>query len=151
MLPVVALNVAGWVIPALRTAGIPSTTLQAPAMAARLGLRMAEAAADVDVSQIHKDADAVFACIDVDGNGSISLDELVDHLTSSGYKKEAVEKIFEKLDTDKSGEISVDELRDGMVNYTPLRKAPGFGNYNEEFKDEIYVDADTLFGALLRH
>ena len=123
MLPVVALNVAGWVIPALRTAGIPSTTLQAPAMAARLGLRMAEAAADVDVSQIHKDADAVFACIDVDGNGSISLDELVDHLTSSGYKKEAVEKIFEKLDTDAKRACALDvvvkmakHMKDSMLN-----------------------------------
>ena len=88
----------------------------------------------------------MFACIDTDGDGVTTQDELITHLTSSGYKVEAVSKIFEKLDVDGNGELSKDELRKGMVNYTPLRKAPGFGNYNAEFKDEIHADADSLFG-----
>lgn len=101
-----------------------------------------------ELAQLHDDADAVFNVIDVDGNGSISEEELVTHLVSAGYKAEAVAKIFEKLDTDKSGELSRDELRAGFLNYTPLRKAPGFGNYNEEFKDEIHDDADELFASI---
>ena len=36
----------------------------------------------------------------------------------------------------------------GFLNYTPLRKAPGFGTYNEEFKEEIYADADALFNSI---
>jgi calcium-dependent protein kinase len=70
------------------------------------------------------------------------------HLTASGYKAEAVEKIFEKLDIDKSGCLSLEELIAGFANYTPLRKAPGFGNYNEQFKELIHADADALFNAI---
>jgi len=100
------------------------------------------------VEQIHKDADAVFTVIDVDGNGSIDLSELTDHLVGCGYKADAVQKIFEKLDTDGSGELSKEELRAGMVQYTPLRKAPGLGNYNVEYKEEIHVDADNLYNTI---
>jgi calcium-dependent protein kinase len=70
------------------------------------------------------------------------------HLTASGYKAEAVEKIFEKLDIDKSGCLSLEELIAGFTNYTPLRKAPGFGTYNEQFKELIHADADALFNAI---
>jgi len=98
--------------------------------------------------QLDEDADNVFSVIDVDGNGEIDRDELVTHLTGAGYKAEAVEKIFEKLDVDASGSLSREELRAGFRNYTPLRKAPGFGNYNEEFKEEIHVDADRLFTSV---
>ena len=35
-----------------------------------------------------------------------------------------------------------------MVNYSPLRKAPGFGNYNAEFEEEIFADADALFDSI---
>ena len=62
-------------------------------------------------AEIHADADAVFNVIDVDGDGTVTLTEITDHLEKSGYKPDAVAKIFEKLDTDKSGCISRDELR----------------------------------------
>ena len=34
----------------------------------------------------------------------------------------------QKLDVDGNGELSREELQQGMANFTPLRKAPGFGN-----------------------
>jgi len=101
-----------------------------------------------EMTIVDQDGDAVFSCIDKDGNGEITQEELTEHLTSSGYTPEAVGKIFEKLDTDKSGTLSREELKAGLRNYTPLRKAPGFGNYNEEFKTEIHADADALFNSV---
>lgn len=46
------------------------------------------------------------------------------------------------------GEIGKEELRAGFRAFTPLRKAPGLGNYNEEFVSEIHADADSLFNAI---
>eukprot|EP00588_Corethron_pennatum_P009589 CAMPEP_0194271384 /NCGR_PEP_ID=MMETSP0169-20130528/5172_1 /TAXON_ID=218684 /ORGANISM="Corethron pennatum, Strain L29A3" /LENGTH=247 /DNA_ID=CAMNT_0039013713 /DNA_START=14 /DNA_END=757 /DNA_ORIENTATION=- len=101
-----------------------------------------------DLGQIHKDADAIFSIIDVDGDGAISLSELNAHMTKSGYADNVVSKIFRKLDTNKDGVVSGAEFRDGMVTFAPLRSAPGLGNYNAEFVTEIHADADTLFRSI---
>jgi len=134
------------VMPAVASAASPAAALL---LTPRFcdALMMADTAT-VPVEQIHQDADAVFSVIDKDGNGSISADELTTHLVSCGYKPEAVKKIFATLDTDGDGELSREELRAGMVNYTPLRKAPGLGNYNAEFEEEIKADADSLFDSI---
>jgi len=97
---------------------------------------------------IYSDADAVFAVIDENGDGSISLPELKKHLLKSGYNEMAVEKVFAKLDTDGDGEITPEELRQGFLQYTPLRSAPGLGAYNSQFVEEIHEDADTLFNSI---
>jgi len=97
---------------------------------------------------IHADADAIFAIIDIDGDGTISEAELVAHLTGAGYTEVAVSKIFEKLDTNQDGVLSRDELRAGFVQYSPLRSAPGLGSYNSQFIAEIHADADNLFNAV---
>ena len=107
----------------------------------------------------------MFAVIDENGDGSISLPELKyatrpepqtsrlqaglpltraslaldrKHLLKSGYNEMAVEKVFAKLDTDGDGEITPEELRQGFLQYTPLRSAPGLGAYNSQFVDEIH-------------
>merc|ERR1719440_527135 len=98
--------------------------------------------------QIYEDADAVFSVIDVNGDGSVSMDELTSHLMKSGYNEAAVQKVFEKLDTDKDGELSKEELRAGFLQYSPLREAPGLGSYNSRFVLEIHEDADALFNAI---
>ena len=64
-------------------------------------------------SILEQDADAVFNVVDIDGDGSVTKDELIAHLTSCGYQQGAVDKIFEKLDTDGSGCLSREELRAG--------------------------------------
>lgn len=98
--------------------------------------------------EIYADADAVFAVIDENGDGSISLPELKKHLLKSGYNEIAVEKVFAKLDSDADGEITPEELRQGFLQYTPLRSAPGLGAYNSQFVEEIHEDADTLFSSI---
>jgi hypothetical protein len=117
-------------------------------------LRMQDAGISVDTKTIHADADAVFNVIDSDGDGSVSREELTNHLVSAGYTESAVNAIFSKLDSNADGVLSRDELRAGFVNYSPLRTAPGLGAYNSEFIAEITADADTLFkvfGHRIKH
>ena len=77
-----------------------------------LGSRAQQALPDGDVcADVEADADAVFAVIDEDGNGSITRPELLTHLTKAGYTEAAVNMIFDKLDTDKDEQISRDEVR----------------------------------------
>jgi Ca2+-binding EF-hand superfamily protein len=108
-----------------------------------------EAIPDSEVCDaIEADANAVFAIIDVNGDGGISREELMSHLTKAGYNEKAVGVLFDKLDTNKDDEISKEELTAGFLKYTPLRSAPGLGAYNANFVDEIHADADALFAAL---
>jgi len=136
------------------------TPARAPTLApAALGPRLASRMSAVDeicdtipdstvCEQIEADADAVFAVIDVDGDGGITRSELSKHLTAAGYAETAVDTLFNKLDTNKDDLISKEELREGFMKFTPLRAAPGLGAYNAEFVEEIHADADTLFQSI---
>lgn len=99
-------------------------------------------------ADVEADADAVFAVIDVNGDGEISRAELVGHLTGAGYTEAAVNMIFDKLDVNQDEAISQEELRKGFLQYTPLREAPGLGSYNDKFVKEIHHDADALFTTI---
>ena len=115
------------------------------------------AASDVDeicdvmpdvCDNVEADADAVFAVIDVNGDGGISRAELTAHLIKAGFNEKAINVLFDKLDTNADESISREELRAGFLQYSPLREAPGLGSYNSQFVDEIHVDADALFAAV---
>ena len=100
---------------------------------------------DADLATIHRNADATFAVIDVDGGGTLSRSEFAKHLSVSGYNDETISKIFNKMDVNKDDEISREEFRNGMVMLAALQNAPGLGSYNAEFVKEIYEDADQVF------
>ena len=97
---------------------------------------------DEEIATIHRNADATFAIIDVDGGGTLSRAEFTNHLSVSGYNTETIDKIFNKMDVNKDEEISREEFRNGMVLLAALQSAPGLGNYNAEFAKEIMEDAD---------
>jgi hypothetical protein len=101
-----------------------------------------------EVARIHADADAIFAMIDLNGDGAISEEEFYDHMTDCGYTEEAVSSLFKTLDLNANGLICKEELRNGLVTYEQLRKAPGLGNYNAQFVDEISADADAVFDVI---
>jgi len=128
-----------------RLAAVPAALRMAAPTASRMARIVMEVEVDLDVV---KDADAVFAVIDVNGDGTIDRAELMAHLTKAGYTEDAVNMLFDKLDADKSEAIDRNELRAGFLKYTPLRTAPGLGAYNKQFVEEIHVDADALFSAL---
>ena len=97
---------------------------------------------DEEIATIHRNADATFAIIDVDGGGILCRAEFTNHLSVSGYNTETIDKIFNKMDVNKDEEISREEFRNGMVLLAALQSAPGLGNYNAEFAKEIMEDAD---------
>lgn len=111
-------------------------------------INAAASSSDVSIERIHKDADTIFSVIDNNGDGSISLEELTNHMKQAGYADDAVSKIFRKLDINNDGGVSQEEFRAGLVQYSPLRSAPGLGDYNKEFVKEINADADYLFSSI---
>jgi len=69
---------------------------------------------------------AVFAEIDADESGEVSMQECSTHLQGKrGFSPEAVEFIFEAIDLNMDGSISVEEFRDACQRYTALRLAFG--------------------------
>ena len=80
---------------------------------------------DISDGGLHADADALFARLDVDGDGEISLDELRAHLKTRGYADVAVDKIFARLDANLDGALSREELRAAFLRYSALRYATG--------------------------
>jgi len=82
--------------------------------------------------EIHEDADQVFQSLDADGNGSIDVKELKDHLGRKfdGFSDAAIARIFLMLDFDGNKGIDKEELRDAFVRFSALRQAIGEGpNY----------------------
>lgn len=107
-----------------------------------------EVAKEEDVATIHAEADAIFAVIDVDDDGTISRSELGGHLTAAGYTAAAVSKVFKALDRNSDGSISQEEFRDGFVQHAPLRNAPGLGDYRSEFVEELHGEADAIYDGI---
>lgn len=130
-----------YIAPQPRTAGVLSAAVE-PSACSDI-----EDAAN-QVLSISHDADVIFSIIDVDGSGSISYDEMIDHLGKAGYTNDVIDKIFNKLDVNNDGMISRTEFKDGIFIMTALRSAPGLGNFNSEFVAEIHEDADALFRSV---
>lgn len=103
---------------------------------------------DSSVESINQDADAIFVLIDKNGDGKVTLEELIEHMTKSGYGEDVVKKVFNKFDINSDGGISKEEFRTGLVQYSTLRAAPGLGSYNSEFVTEIHADSAVLFRAV---
>tara|TARA_B110001452_G_scaffold207985_1_gene178215 strand:- start:335 stop:1051 length:717 start_codon:yes stop_codon:yes gene_type:complete len=82
---------------------------------------------DTPIETLHAKADALFAMIDTDGDGSISSEELGKHMAANGYDEVLIGKVFTGIDFDASGEIAKEELRDAFVKKPTLRTAPGLG------------------------
>ena len=124
---------------------VPATVLFASSDA--VGQKKAVSAADNSVLDIRADADMIFSVVDVDGSGSLDLEELTNHLSTAGYTSDVIQKLFSKMDTDKNGEISRQEFGKAFERIAALQSAPGLGNYNAKFEKEIYEDADALFSS----
>jgi Ca2+-binding EF-hand superfamily protein len=88
------------------------------------------------VKEIHEDADQVFQSVDVNGDGSIDVKELKNHLKRTKvlekdkFSEVAMDRVFLMLDMDGNKRIEKEELRDAFARYSALRQAIGEGpNY----------------------
>jgi Ca2+-binding EF-hand superfamily protein len=88
------------------------------------------------VKEIHEDSDQVFQSVDTNGDGSIDVKELKNHLKrtkildADKFSETAIDRIFMMLDFDGNKRIEKEELRDAFARYSALRQAIGEGpNY----------------------
>eukprot|EP00536_Pseudo-nitzschia_multiseries_P015027 jgi/Psemu1/41009/gm1.41009_g len=64
------------------------------------------------------EVDSIFDCIDTNGDGVITLEELQSHLVDRmGYSVYYTTYLFDSIDTDSNGSISKDELRFAFYNF----------------------------------
>jgi len=98
--------------------------------------------------QIRADAECVFAVLDYDGDGQLTIAELSEHLGGAGYSSAAIANLFETVDIDNDGEISCDELCACFGRFATLRQEPGLGDFDVDFIDESNVMADELFDQI---
>jgi len=94
---------------------VPPMSISFPTTITKSTQLYATADPDEEIAIIHRNADATFAVIDVDGGGTLSKSEFTNHLSVSGYNIDTIDKIFNKMDVNKDEEISREEFRDGMV------------------------------------
>jgi Ca2+-binding EF-hand superfamily protein len=74
------------------------------------------------------EVDSIFDCVDKNGDGEITLEELKAHLVDEmGYTKKYTEYLFESIDTDSNGSISREELRFAFYNFEALSMYMTFG------------------------
>merc|ERR1740124_318279 len=98
--------------------------------------------------QIKADAKCVFAVLDYDGDGQLTIAELSQHLGGAGYSVAAIANLFDTVDIDKDGEISCDELCACFARFATLRQEPGLGDSDVDFVDESNLMADELFDQI---
>ena len=72
------------------------------------------------------DADGVFTSLDADGSGTVSEDEIREHLAGT-YDDEFAGRMLKAIDFDSSGEIDQEEFRLAFLKHPSLRSAPGLG------------------------
>lgn len=58
-----------------------------------------------------------FKRLDVDGSGSLSVEELRTHLRAQGVSSLSIDALIDKLDEDRSGDISQDEFTAGFADF----------------------------------
>ena len=107
-----------------------------------------QALTDIQVSNIHDVADALFDILDRNGDDVITKDELAAHLLLARYTEDAVERLFAMMDVNSDGAVSRVELREAFVRYPPLRNAPAMGSLQKEKRHPLHAEADAMFSAL---
>jgi Ca2+-binding EF-hand superfamily protein len=74
------------------------------------------------------EVDSIFDCVDKNGDGEITREELKSHLVDEmGYTKKYTNYLFESIDTDSNGSISREELRFAFYNFEALSMYMTFG------------------------
>ena len=74
------------------------------------------------------EVDSIFDCVDKNGDGEISPEELRSHLVDEmGYSTKYADYLFESIDTDSIGSISREKLKFAFYNFEALSMYMTFG------------------------
>jgi len=115
---------------------LPQPQVSAPEFRRTMILSATDGSASVDETPTTKqqdiylldEVDSIFDCVDKNGDGEITQEELKAHLVDEmGYTKEYTEYLFESIDTDSNGSISREELRFAFYNFEALSMYMTFG------------------------
>lgn len=98
--------------------------------------------------QIRADAECVFAVLDYDGDGHLTIAELSQHLGGAGYSSAAIANLFETVDIDNDGEISCDELCACFARFATMRQELTSTNFDADYINESNKMADELFDQI---
>ncbi|CAJ1968466.1 unnamed protein product [Cylindrotheca closterium] len=94
------------------------------------------------VDQVRHDAEVSFSIFDVNGRGSISLEEFSNHLVKRiGYGASFVNQLFEGMDANHDGSISHSEFRTLYLAVPSLWTLPGIGQ--EEVEESLVCAQQT--------
>lgn len=99
------------------------------------------------LTQIERDADAVFAVLDLDGDGTLSFDELGRHLSVAGYSQGSIANMFKMMDANADSVVSRTELREAFARFATLREAPGLMRAAQNIA-EVTAQADQFFDSV---
>lgn len=115
---------------------LPQPMISTPASRTTIILSATDGSSSVDEETTTKqqdiylldEVDSIFDCVDKNGDGEITLEELKEHLVDEmGYTKEYTEYLYESIDTDANGSISREELRFAFYNFEALSMYMTFG------------------------
>jgi len=79
-------------------------------------------------NEVHMEADEVFAKVDTNGDGLLSLEELSAYLAGvegPSYSPESVARVFQTLDANGDGQVTQSVFRGGFVRYKAIRLGLG--------------------------
>jgi len=79
-------------------------------------------------NEVHMEADEVFAKVDTNGDGLLSLEELSAYLAGvegPSYSPESVARVYDTLDANGDGQVTQSVFRGGFVRYKAIRLGLG--------------------------
>mmetsp|Transcript_24936 Transcript_24936/g.58513 ORF Transcript_24936/g.58513 Transcript_24936/m.58513 type:complete len:281 (-) Transcript_24936:165-1007(-) len=110
------------ITPPLRCARLPRVAQVATATSTAVQDAAASGGQDnPDAIWLPDEVDSIFGCLDANGDGVVTPDELRAHMVDTmGYSTEYTDYLFESIDTDSNGSISREELGFAFYNFEAL-------------------------------
>ena len=100
------------------------------------------------VDTIKKKAEAKFKAIDADGNGALSLSEVISGAELLGLSEDEARAYFAELDADGSGEVDMDEF---LAKTKGRTKSQGFGRAAQATKASASGNGEFRYKMRLKH